>query len=327
MSTEVEKCPLKKNKISKHTCSVTVDLVTALDRGFQTLPAGTVISGTSFGTSALSDPAAYQIIGYQIPDNCETLGNPIVKKCAVERVCPDGTVHVGGVIESCVRLTPVISRPLGFVFSVTLLGLPVVRRILQPFHCTIIGSTASKEYSDCQGSCQTKWKVCSCEICPIVNCLVDTSQAIVTATLGSTVIPNQTVCIATSFRQLNAVSISTRQCRKPIKIKQPKLVSVTPSCVNLPLLGVTAAANTTETCVTLNGCHLQNTVAVVFNQVVCVTVLSVSNKSIQVIVPCAVPRLVPPGGMPTPALVAIAAIDSCGRFTNAITLQINCPRQ
>ena len=195
-----------------------------------------------------------------------------------------------------------------------------------------------QELNNCDGTTASDFEICECKLFPtFVQCLEDTTQMVINAFIvpaRDVPFPESfSICMAQSFRQFFLVNVSVRQ-KKPSKNNDrlPKLTSVAPSCVDLPNVSTIAVNPGNEPCVTLNGCNLDHTVAVVFNGQVCAKVLSASPTAIRVQVPCAVavvgevpsfPETVAPPSIPQQ--VSITLRDAFGNVSNALPLQIPCP--
>ena len=338
-----------------HSCTAVADTVTNLATGFTTLPAGTTFAFNSAFTGesfvlVLGDTSSSIILGFQVPSaTCDVICHPVIRHCVIERVCEQSLI-VGGVIESTVNLTPVVFTQVGTVAVGTATQ---TRNIQQRFHCAI---DLDQLKNCCPQECQTPdFEICACTLCPMSTCLEDTSQLIVNSFVVPAGTPeedtpaNQVVCVAQSLRQVNSVRITIRQrkdkkkgcprkkkqagnkCKLPTTNGRPVLSAVTPSCVTFPDVVQSAANAGRQVCVTLGGCNLDKSVAVLFNSLVCGSIVSVNENSIAVRVPCAISLVgqTLPGGTVTilspPQLVNIQVVDACGQMSNSVSLQIACP--
>jgi len=296
------------------------------------------------------------IIGFQIPADCGALCPPRITQCGIERVC-DPAIIAAARVDITATLTPVLSgvafavsvttplTPGSVAAPITVLGTPIAVR----FTNILRAQFDPKKFGEpcCPSKCKLKFDVCSCDLCPIFACFEDT-QTVTTTPLGgpaaaAITTPAASICIARTFHQLDAARVCIRKRNR--KVRPPRLTSVTPGCIDLPLLtvaptvgvpgmSVTIPFANSATCVTLNGCNLNNVAAVLFNNQICAEIISVNPNSIVVHVPCVAgaggtipgfPLTSGTGAAPIPFQASIAVVDFCGKLSNAVSLQIACP--
>ena len=322
--------PGKKKDRETLTCSAISDTTLNLNSGVQIFSTGE------------EPPTAFPILGVQIPSGVSTAEvTPRVVHCTVSRICPKKSDQylVSGILETCLCATPVISGTLTTVdpegdfvtAGLTISGLQMPYRLQTWFGCLLAVDKSNKKKRS-----KKHWRVCNCRVTPITNCLSDTSQVPLTLATEAGL---TSVCIARSFIARNVVTVTVKQQnKKHWKTDLIHLSDVSPKQVVLPVVSIILSPSSSplasgqfEPCITLSGTNLQNASAVLFNHLVCGSIISQTPSTLVVRVPCAFPGFLPPvvveeGEVPTVqtgfSTVTVEVVDVCGQKSNALQLVI-----